>query len=246
MNKVKTNLIEQTLSEIVNQNFKTASLFERYNLDFCCNGNRTLKTACEEKGVDLNMVVSEIGAALAKEPAKNENYNAWSLDFLVSYIVNNHHHYIRTTSSVIIEHGQKVTIAHGKNHPEIIEVNKVFTLLWKELNQHMMKEEQILFPYIDQMAKALTKSLKVENPFFGTVRNPIKMMENEHQSAGEELSEIKSLTNNFSLPEDACSTFRVYYQGLKEFEQDLHKHIHLENNILFPKSIELESHLQNL
>jgi regulator of cell morphogenesis and NO signaling len=141
---------------------------------------------------------------------------------------------------VIAAHTQKVASVHGENHPETIAIAKHFSVVYKDLKQHMMKEEQMLFPFIKYLSKAEQKKSSAERPFFGTVKNPIKMMEIEHQNAGDELSGIRDLSDNYTPPDDACNTYKVCYQELKEFEEDLHQHVHLENNILFPKSILLE------
>jgi len=234
----------QTLSEIVKSNFKAAAVFEKYNLDFCCKGNKFLSTACQEKGVNENEILSELERIKAYQNS-SINYEEWNLDFLIDYIVNTHHSYVRKMIPVISEHINKVASVHGKNHPELIEISRIYSIVYKDLRQHMMKEEEILFPHIKYLVKIKGNGNKSESPYFGTVRNPIRMMEMEHQNAGDELFEIRSLSNNYTLPEDACNTFRVTFQELKEFEEDLHKHVHLENSILFPKSIKLEEELNS-
>lgn len=232
-----------TLSEIVTKNFKAAAVFESYNLDFCCRGNKPLNSACDEKGIDTTAVLSDLTNLFVTPGESNGRYDEWNLDFLSDYIVYNHHSYVRNMIPLITAHTQKVAMVHGKNHPETIEAAKIFTIVYKDLKQHMMKEEEILFPYIKQLVKAAKNSSKTEKPYFGTVENPIKMMEAEHQSAGDELFELRRITNNYTPPEDACNTFKICYKELKDFEEDLHKHVHLENNILFPKAIVLEKSL---
>jgi regulator of cell morphogenesis and NO signaling len=229
-----------TLSQIVVNNYKTAAIFEKYNLDFCCRGNKLLQAACEEKGVEKEAVIAELNDLFSKRDESNGRYNEWNPDFLVEYIVNNHHSYVRKITPTLLGHTQKIASVHGERHPETIGVARIFNAVSKDLKHHMMKEEEILFPYIRYMAKALTGTAKPERPYFSTVENPIKMMEAEHEAAGDELYEIRSLTNNYTPPADACNTYRVCYQELREFEEDLHKHVHLENNILFPKAIVLE------
>ena len=234
----------QTLSEIVKNNFKAAAVFEKYNLDFCCKGNKFLATACEEKGVNESEILSELERIKAYQNS-SINYEEWSLDFLIDYIVNTHHSYVRKMIPIISEHVNKVATVHGQNHPELKEIARIYTIVYKDLKQHMMKEEEILFPHIKYLVKSKGNGNKSESPYFGTVQNPIRMMESEHQNAGDELFEIRRLSNNYTLPEDACNTFRVTFQELKEFEEDLHKHVHLENSILFPKSIQLEAELSS-
>ena len=235
-------LAEKTLAEIVTDNIRSAVVFEEFGLDFCCRGNRSLKDVCAEKNIDMQKVVSE----LTKLPAsqnETQNIDDWQLDFLVDYIVNNHHQYVRRMIPVISLHTDKVASVHGKNHPETLQIADLFLAVREELEGHMMKEERVLFPQIKQMVINQKEDSQFFPPPFGTIQNPISMMELEHTNAGDALSEIKELSNGYTPPEDACNTFKALYSELKEFEEDLHKHIHLENNILFPKSIELESEL---
>jgi len=235
-------LKELTLSEIVGSNFKAAAIFEKYNLDFCCSGNIPVTEACRKKGLDSSVIYDELNS-LKSEMNSGDKYDQWSLDFLIDYIVNNHHAYVTKMTPVLAVHTQKIASVHGKNHPELIHVAEGFSRVYKELRQHMLKEEQILFPFIKQLVNTQRNGNKAEAPYFGTVKNPIRMMEAEHQAAGDELYEIRNLTNNYFVPEDACNTYSVTMQELKEFEEDLHKHVYLENHILFPKSVKLESEM---
>lgn len=231
-----------TLSQIVNSNFRAAAIFEKFNLDFCCGGNVPVNEACEKKGLDSAVVYNEL-RSLYDDQKPDNKYDEWHLDFLIDYIVNNHHAYILRMIPVLSAHTQKIAAVHGKNHPELIPVAESFSRIYKDLRQHMIKEEQILFPFIKQLVIAKRNHKKSEAPFFGSVKNPIKMMEAEHQSAGDEMHEIRNITDNYQIPEDACNTYAVTMQELKEFEEDLHKHVYLENYILFPKSVKLESEL---
>lgn len=236
--------ITQTLSDIVKNNYKAAAVFEKYDLDFCCKGNKFLAVACEEKGVNESEILLDLERIKAYQNS-SINYEEWNLDFLIDYIVNTHHSYIRRMIPIISEHVNKVASVHGQNHPELKEIARIFSIVYKDLKQHMMKEEEILFPHIKYLVKSKANGTRVESPYFGTVQNPIRSMMVEHQNAGDELFEIRRLSNGYSIPEDACNTFSVTFQELKEFEEDLHKHVHLENSILFPKSIQLESELSN-
>ncbi len=231
-----------TLSEIVSKDFKAAAVFEKYNLDFCCRGNKPVTEACREMGLDSSSVIRELKSA-SERVGNNEKYNDWDLDFLIDYIINNHHTYVARMIPVLSEHTRKIASVHGENHPELIRVAESFDRVYKDLKQHMMKEEQILFPFVKQLVKAKNNGTKSEPPFFGTVKNPIGMMEAEHQAAGDELHEIRRLTGNYNIPEDACNTYRVTMRELRDFEEDLHKHVYLENYILFPKSVDLEQEL---
>jgi len=235
-------LVEKTLAEIVTENIRAAIIFEEYGLDFCCRGNRNLKEACSDKNVDVQKIVNEL-ANLSDTGSGTQNVNDWQLDFLVDYILNNHHQYVRRMIPVISLHADKVASVHGKNHTETLQIADLFLAVREELQMHMMKEERILFPQIKQMVLIKNENIQFFPPPFGTIQNPIRMMEYEHTSAGDALYQIRELSNNYTHPEDACNTFKALYSELKEFEEDLHKHIHLENNILFPKSIILEAEL---
>jgi regulator of cell morphogenesis and NO signaling len=229
-----------TLSEIVNKNFRAAAVFEKYKLDFCCRGNRPISAACTDLGLDSSEVIAELYALGNEGVVQSFSPDKWELNFLIDYIINTHHQYVRSMIPVISAHAEKVALVHGRNHPETKSVAKAFSILYKDLKQHMMKEEEILFPHIRRLVKTGEGEIRYEAPYFGSVNNPITLMEAEHQSAGDELYEIRNLTNNYTPPEDACNTYSILYRELRDFEEDLHKHIHLENNILFPKSKVLE------
>lgn len=238
------NLMEKTLAEIVTDNIRSAIIFEEAGLDFCCKGKRSLKDACAEKNIDVQKIVNEL-VNLSNTSNGAQNINDWQLDFLVDYIMNNHHQYVRRMIPVISLHTDKVASVHGKNHLETLQIADLFLAVREELEGHMMKEERVLFPQIKQMVLNQKENSQYFPPPFGTIQNPIRMMEFEHTNAGDALQQIRELSNNYSYPEDACSTFKALYSELKEFEEDLHKHIHLENNILFPKAIELEAELMS-
>lgn len=238
----ENNFTTLTLSDIVKLNFKTAEVFEKYNLDFCCKGNKPLNTACKEAGVNESTVLSEL-TGLDEFQGSTVNYEEWELDFLIDYIINTHHKYVLKMNPIISEHTKKIASVHGKNHPELLEIAQSFSVVYKDLKQHMLKEEEMLFPYIKYLVKTKRAGAKVEPAFFGTVQNPIRMMEAEHKAAGDELFGIRKLSDNYTIPADACNTFMVTFKELKDFEEDLHKHVHLENYILFPKAIKLEAEL---
>lgn len=232
-----------SLKEIVKKDFQTASVFEKYNLDFCCRGNRTISDACTDKNINAEDVLNDLTKILEKKDRDLPNFDNWELDFMIEFIINNHHKYILRMIPIISMHVEKVAFVHFETHPEMADVAKIFSIVYKDLKQHMIKEEQILFPFIKQLVKAKTNNSKAELPYFGTVKNPIKMMIKEHEAAGDDLYKIRDLTNNYITPLDACSTFEACLKELQEFEVDLHEHIHLENNILFPKSVKLEEEL---
>ena len=237
------NINNHTLSEIVTDNYHTSAVFDKYDLDFCCRGNITFENACKENSLDPEIVFAEIEKVYSNSIFNDQRYDEWELDFLIDYILNIHHKYVSRMIPVIAEHCNKVVASHGESHPELNKIFEIFSIMYKDLKQHMLKEEQMLFPYIRKLVKAKQNKTKTERPYFGSVRNPIRMMESEHENAGDGFHEIKRRSNNYSIPEDGCETYAVLYKELKEFEDDLHKHIHLENNILFPKAIELENEM---
>jgi regulator of cell morphogenesis and NO signaling len=234
---------ENKIGEIVTRNFHAAQVFEGFGLDFCCGGKKTISDACAEKKLNPENVISEL-SKIDEKSSNVQHFEKWEPDFLIDYIVNNHHFYVVNSISAIGHHMQKVVFAHGDKCPEVKAIDRIFNSLKEELLNHMQKEEKMLFPYIKRMNIAINNSIEMTFPPFGSVENPLKVMESEHESAGKMMAEINKLSNGYAPPENACGTFKVLYQELKEFEQDLHLHVFLENNILFPKSLELESKLK--
>lgn len=239
-----SELNELTIGELVAKDYRKADVFKKYGIDFCCGGKISVQQVCTNKGIDFEKLKS---ALLAVEQVDNtvENYDKWELDFLADYIVNKHHNYVNESLPVMLEYAQKVARVHGDHNPENIKILHVFQELASELSTHLLKEERILFPYIKELVKSKKENAAPNIPHFGTVKNPINMMEVEHDAAGDLAKQIKELSNDYTPPEYACNTYRVLYAKLEEFENDLHKHIHLENNILFPKAALLEQELLN-
>lgn len=231
---------ETIIGELVANDYRTASVFKKYKLDFCCQGNRTIGEACELKSVDANALVSDLIATTQNVEAGAIDFQTWPLDLLADYIQKKHHRYVEEKSLEIKPYLDKICRVHGPHHPELFEINEHFTATAGELAMHMKKEELILFPFIKKMEKAKQEGTGLEMPPFGSVQNPIDMMMHEHTTEGERFRKIEELTNNYNPPAEACNTYRVTFALLKEFEADLHLHIHLENNILFPKAIEME------
>nr|WP_314867429.1 iron-sulfur cluster repair di-iron protein [uncultured Flavobacterium sp.] len=229
-----------TIGEYVAKDFRTAAVFSKYGIDFCCKGNRTIDEACEKKDVDTNTIMDEINSVLATKNDNSIDFKSWPLDLLADYIEKTHHRYVEEKTNVILPFLAKLCKVHGASHTELFEINQLFIDCASELAQHMKKEELILFPFIKRMVKATLTDEPIEQPHFGTVANPITMMMNEHDAEGERFRKIALLTNNYIPPADACNTYRVTFAMLTEFEEDLHKHIHLENNILFPAAAVLE------
>jgi len=229
-----------TIGEYVAKDYRTAAIFSKYGIDFCCKGHRTIEEVCTKKKINEIHLVEELNAVLDTKNDSGIDFNSWPLDLLVDYIEKTHHRYVEVKTPVLLQFLDKLCTVHGSNHPELFEINELFKGCAGELAQHMKKEELILFPFIKKMIGATISHENIEPPFFGTVNNPITMMMEEHDAEGKRFRKIAALTNNYTTPEDACNTYRVTYAMLSDFEQDLHKHIHLESNILFPKAIALE------
>lgn len=236
------NIDDKSVAEIVTENIRTADIFKKNGIDFCCGGNVSVQKICAKKGIDYNQLKKDI-ININAQPSQKQDFNSWDIDFLADYIINVHHKYVAEANDLIIQYSDKVANVHGLHYAEVVEINKLFHILANELNTHMQKEESILFPNIKQLAIAKRNNTSVAPPPFGTIKNPIQMMEAEHDSAGIILKKIAELSNNFTPPSDACNTYRALYAKLEEFQNDLFQHIHLENNILFPKAIQLEKML---
>lgn len=243
ISKKVTGAKDETLGEIATKDLRKAQIFKKYGLDFCCGGKKTVKQACAEKGLDVAQVEHELQQADKTVTSRPMPYNEWSLDFLAEFIVSTHHAYIRKTLPDIMAYASKVARVHGNHHPELIRVNQLVEAMNAELTPHMMKEENVLFPFIKELVKAKNSKVAFQGSHFGTVQNPIRMMEMEHDAVGEIAEELNRVTSNYTLPADACASYSLLYRLLDEFEDDLHLHIHLENNILFPKAVELEREL---
>ncbi len=237
------NVIEKTISEIVANDYRTAQVFKNHNIDFCCKGNRSVAAACHEKNVDSDKLLKELDLVKQDKPSSTTDFKSWPLDLLADYIEKTHHRYVEEKLPIIKQYLHKLCHVHGDRHPELFEINEEFKASAGELAAHMKKEEFILFPYIRKMAKAKDGKTELDAPNFGTVQNPVQMMMDEHTTEGDRFEKIAKLSNKYTPPADGCNTYRVTYALLKEFEEDLHLHIHLENNILFPKAIEMEREL---
>ena len=225
------------IGQIVAANYKAARVFTAHNMDFCCGGGITLAKACQKHGADLNQLVTELTSVLNAE--RNNTFEFEKPDQLIDTIVNVHHLYIETTTPTLQMYLAKLCRVHGERHPELWDIKSLFDEGAGALAAHMKKEELVLFPFIKAMVSSKNNEFKLSAPHFGDIENPIHMMEEEHNTEGERFRRISELTNNYQVPADACQTYRVTYAMLKEFEEDLHKHIHLENNVLFPQARQL-------
>lgn len=235
---------ELTIGEMVARDYRAATVFESFGIDFCCKGNRTLEEAAGKKKLDPAEVREALDKVLNSPSDENMDFNSWPLDLLADFVEKKHHRYVEERIPLLIQYLSKLCKVHGDVHPELFEVNKLFNETAGELTAHMKKEELILFPFIRKMVKKAKEGAGLDAPHFGTVKNPIKMMMQEHEDEGDRFEQIAELTQGYTPPSDACSTYRVTFSLLDEFEKDLHKHIHLENNILFPKSVVQEEAMQ--
>jgi regulator of cell morphogenesis and NO signaling len=215
-------------------------VLEAAGVDYCCGGAKPLGEACLNAGVTAEEIVKQLQENSKRAGPEEANWSSAGLGDLTQHIVEKHHKYVRQEVPRIGALLEKVKAKHGPNHPELAAIAERFCDLGQELQMHMQKEEQILFPYIERLERAVNDKKTPEPPFFGTARNPIRMMMHEHDSAGVLLHEIRKLSGGYQLPKEACESYLELYHSLEEFEADLHTHIHLENNILFPRTVALE------
>ncbi|MBK9792103.1 MAG: iron-sulfur cluster repair di-iron protein [Sphingobacteriales bacterium] len=234
------NTLDKKIGEMVAEDYRTAAVFKNHKIDFCCKGNRSLSEVCADKNLNTAFLIEELNAVTKPAEKNIIDFNAWDLDLLADYIEKKHHRYVEGSMPVLLQYLNKLCKVHGPQHPELFEINKEFTECAAALTAHMKKEELVLFPYIRKMVKTTISHQEISTPHFGTVQNPVHMMMHEHDTEGERFRRIAQLSNDYTPPADACNTYRVTYNLLNEFENDLHTHIHLENNILFPKAIQLE------
>jgi regulator of cell morphogenesis and NO signaling len=233
---------EKTVREVALENPAATRVFEKLGIDYCCGGNKSLEEACRTANVPMDEVLDslEIAEQSARAVQWDRNWTTEMLADLVAHIISTHHKYTREEMARLGPLFDKVCSVHGKNHPELLQVRVSFQGLEQELTMHMMKEERVLFPYIVRMEESVIQKEPVLPPPFGSVQNPVTMMMHEHDSAGEALRLMRKASAGYTPPCDACISFQTLYKALADFEADLHQHIHLENNILFPRAIAME------
>jgi regulator of cell morphogenesis and NO signaling len=232
-----------TVREVVQEMPQATEIFEKLRIDYCCGADQRLGDACAGAGVDLDFVLSmlqEAGNAENAEAASPDLRHA-SLTELSLHILDKHHIYTKRELPRLESLLERVILAHGETHPELMRVGRLLRWLSHDLGPHMFKEEQILFPYIVELEKAILQAKPFPFAPFGTVQNPVRMMMGEHETAGEILHELREASSNYTVPADGCVSFHKLYQGIEALERDLHQHIHLENNLLFPRAIEMEA-----
>jgi regulator of cell morphogenesis and NO signaling len=236
------HLAARTVGQLVADDFRAAAVFEQFAIDFCCSGRRTLDEACRGAAADLATVVHAL-AALPPAVESGDDVARWPIPRLIDVIVSTHHAYVRTAMPAITRNLAKLVEVHGSRHPELPRVAAYFQQVVADLSQHMIKEEQVLFPYVRDLGEAGDPAWGRTQSPFGTVANPIRMMEREHQEVGDALRLIRELTRGYAAPDDGCTTYAITMAELLQFERDLHRHVHLENNVLFPAALRIEGRL---
>ncbi len=241
--KKTTGEAEETLGELAAKDLRKAQVFKKYGLDFCCGGKKTVKEACAEKGIDVTLVEKDLQQAdnaPATAAARPLPFNEWNLDFLADYIVNTHHSYVKKVMPDLKAYSDKVARVHSGHHPELLEINRLVQETMKEMAEHTIEEETVLFPYIKKLV-ALNGNATAKD--IDHVQESIDLRIQEHELVGGNMEKIRELSSNYTVPEDGCASYSFLFKSLNEFEEDLHIHVHLENNILFPKAIELEKEI---
>jgi regulator of cell morphogenesis and NO signaling len=234
----------ETIGEIVANDYRKAQVFKNFGIDFCCGGKKTISEVCEKKGINPDEVERQLAAVKGEASTNSESdFQNWDLGFLSDYIINTHHRYVRDNTAFITEIARKVARVHGDKHPELFEVARLFERIGNDLTLHMVKEEKILFPFIKELAQVYNSGGMLPSANFAKISGPIQMMDAEHEQVGGDFETIRTITSNYQLPEDACSSYTILFKKLEEYESDLHRHVHLESNILFPKAIQLEKDL---
>ncbi len=232
-----------TVGELASKLPNAAQVFAKYGIDYCCGGGTSLADACNLAGVKVDELVRAIEQAAPQgaDSDRTKDYSNMSARGLVDHILGTHHVFTRSELPRLAQLIEKVVSVHGSRHPELSSVQEIFQRLHADLDPHMDKEENILFPYVVELDAAAERGSRCGPPFFVTVQNPIRMMQHEHDAVGEMLKQLRSVTSNYTTPTDGCASYQALYSALENLEMDIHQHIHLENNILFPRAVELEA-----
>ncbi|MDN3620233.1 DUF542 domain-containing protein [Polaribacter undariae] len=236
--------MNKSVATIVIENINTASVFKKYKIDFSIHGNMLLSQACEEKNTNLKHILKDLKAVNDKVYYLKD-YNSWKLDFLIDFLVNIQHEYKEENILLLKEYGEKVAAIYGEEYKELIEINLLILKVADNILEHMKNEERIIFPYIKKLIEANTKKI-VTDTSNSPLNRPIDIIEDDHEKVSKTFKKIAELTNNYKIPENACISFKVLYLKLQQFEELLNNHIHIENNILFPKAKKLEQSLTTL
>jgi len=232
----------RTVKELATELPGAARVFDKLGIDYCCGGGKTLGEACVAAGLASEEVLARLQAASQTEPAPGEGkkLSEESLAALIDFIISKHHVFTTNELDRIRALLPRVRSLHAERHPELVQIEGLFDSLKVDLTTHMKKEEMILFPYITELEDSITNGRQAPSPMFGTVKNPVRMMRKEHDTAGDILRSIRQLSSDFTVPPDACISFQTLYEALEALELDLHQHIHLENNVLFPRAEAIE------
>ena len=226
------------VGEIVAADYRTAAVFEKHGIDFCCGGSVTLAAACAEKAIDPAALARELEAATSVPARRDQDYANWTLTRLIDHITAIHHAYVKANTAQNAAYVDKIAAVHGDAHPELAQVAAVFDEMAAELMAHLKREEEVVFPAIKRAEAAGRAGAPAEGEDAKTIAHDLAALVREHDEVGAALHEIRDLAMGYGLPSDACATYVLTYQRLQAFEADLHKHVHLENNILFPRAAE--------
>lgn len=237
---MRENLVNEAVGAIVARNFSSVAVFAKLGIDFCCHGDALLKDACEDAGVSVEEVLKALEQPVTDTISQHAEFSTWPVDLLIDYVLKIHHRGIRQKGPEILALLEKVVEVHGDAHPELHEVKDLFVASLEDLSGHLIKEEEVLFPYLLELFEASESNTPIAQMHCGTVENPIHVMRMEHEGEGERYLYMAKLTNDYTAPEGACNSYKLLYAQLKGFMHGLFEHIHLENNIIFPAAVELE------
>lgn len=234
---------DRTVGSIVAEDYRAAAVFTTYGIDFCCKGGRTVQEVCEKKSIDPSQLADAITTVLARDADTGDDAKQWSLEKLTNHVETVHHRYVEERGPIIQKYLAKLCKVHGGRHPELFKIAEEFDGCVGSMAQHMKKEELVLFPFVRRLEQSERTGEPVAQSSFGSVENPVHMMMDDHLEEGERFERMGALSNGFTMPADGCATYSAAFSMLKDFEEDLHRHIHLENNIMFPRAIALEKQL---
>lgn len=234
-----TRAQRKSIGQYVAEDYRSAAVFERYGIDFCCGGQVSLASVCREKGLDSNVLEQELEEARSTPVLQSDNYDAWELTFLADYIVNTHHAWLNESTKQIAAYANKIAEVHGDRHPEVIEIANLFEQIAADMEAHLREEEEVLFPAVKRLEDARKAKAEPATKDRTAIRDSLEKLHREHETIGDAVHHIRHLAKDYAMPADTCNTFAVTYHKLQEFEDDLHKHVHLENNILFLKAAQL-------
>jgi regulator of cell morphogenesis and NO signaling len=240
MSTATMNLSGRTVGEVATEIPAAIRVFEKWGIDYCCGGKTTMEKAVAASGRTVEQFEADLSASAAVPSGIDRNWSAESLQAISRFIIDTYHVYTREELETLLALSEKVDRVHGQNHPEVVRVYQLVQGLANDMRPHMLKEEQVLFPYVDELDRVQASGGPAPMPFFGTVKNPVRMMMLEHDAVGAMLAELREVTKGFALPADACFSYTQLYTRLAEFEAKTHEHVHLENNVYFPAAVALE------